>query len=147
MGRANTENDFWERTKWDGDCLIWTGGEKTKGYGNFCYKRKCWRTHRLAYTFIYGSIPKGKNICHECDNRMCVNPKHLWLGSHQDNVTDRCEKGRSASKLSQKQVKEIYRLGKGGLLSANKLAAKFKVSASAVLRIIRGEGWKHVTGG
>src|SRR3990167_544842 len=76
------------------NCWVWMGFKKPTGYGLFGVGWK--RTHRLAWEFTNGKIPAGIHVLHKCDNPSCVNPSHLYLGTHQDNMRDRNKKGRQA---------------------------------------------------
>lgn len=77
-----------------GDCLEWSGSLCGKGYGATSFRSKQVTTHRLAYLLFVGAIPPGMFVCHTCDNMKCIRPDHLWLGTHQDNMTDMALKGR-----------------------------------------------------
>ena len=83
----------------DNDCWEWTGALNGSGYGSFCYNGKTTNAHRVSWLIHNGSIPKGEGhhgtcVLHKCDNRKCVNPDHLFLGSNADNIKDRESKGR-----------------------------------------------------
>ena len=75
-------------------CWIWMGYVTKWGYGTISvdYKKKC--THRMAYQEMIGEIPKGMLVCHTCDVPSCINPNHLFVGTHQDNMDDMTKKGR-----------------------------------------------------
>jgi predicted XRE-type DNA-binding protein len=110
--------------------------------------------HRISYGLHVGPIPKGGGVCvcHKCDNPKCVNPDHLFLGSHADNIADRDVKGRQVTlkgsknvnaKLTEAAVKEIKLLLASGVMQ--KLIAKqFDVSQSNVSDIKRGRIWGHI---
>ena len=89
-GKRSAEERFDAFCDKTGDCWIWTGTFSSKGYAKFDSKE----AHRLAYERFVGPIPAGLLACHECDNPKCVNPAHLWLGTHADNMADMKAKGR-----------------------------------------------------
>jgi hypothetical protein len=76
-------------------CWEWTAGKTGKGYGAFSINGKNRPAHRVSYELFKEPIPDGLFICHRCDNPGCVNPGHLFLGTHQDNMDDRSAKGRT----------------------------------------------------
>ena len=76
------------------ECWNWDGKLHPTGYGFVNYKNKRQSAHRLFYTFFKGAIPPGMHILHSCDNRACVNPAHLSVGTIQDNLEDMRRKGR-----------------------------------------------------
>lgn len=75
-------------------CWLWTGTPGRGGYGKFSFNNKTIAAHRWSYEFFVGPIPRGLLVCHGCDNPACVNPKHLWLGTHKQNHEDSMKKGR-----------------------------------------------------
>lgn len=88
---------FWrrvDRSAGDDGCWVWRGGKDDKGYGRLIIRGKNLLAHRVAEAITNGAIPGDVIVCHRCDNPICVNPSHLWRGSHADNMTDKVKKGR-----------------------------------------------------
>lgn len=137
-----------------GACWEWTATKLPGGYGNFSSaitSHKEVRAHRFSYELAYGPIPKGLNVLHRCDNPACVNPDHLFLGTHKDNADDMVSKGRNAKgemlpqhKLTESDVLYIRRRYAQGGISQRKLAKEMNVSFSAVHLIIERINWKHL---
>lgn len=101
---TTTYERFWAKVrKSDNGCWEWTANGNNYGYGKLRVgsrtdgSRRSIRAHRLAYELACGPIPVGMNVCHRCDNRRCVRPDHLFLGTTQDNIRDRVAKGRSSN--------------------------------------------------
>ena len=80
-------------------CWIWTGNQRKKqGYGGFRYLGKMMLAHRVSYILYKGDFDIELSVCHSCDHPSCVNPDHLFLGTHSDNMKDMALKGRGKSK-------------------------------------------------
>jgi len=97
--KADPDRRFWQfATRMPSGCWEWQGGLSATGYGVLSLgSRAAMRAHRMAYEIAHGPIPTGLFVCHRCDNRRCVNPEHLWLGTNSDNTRDASEKGRIAN--------------------------------------------------
>ncbi len=91
---------FWSKVDRSGGpdaCWLWTTSTFGSGYGQFKLEPRNLRAHRVAWEITHGCVPDGLFVLHRCDNRRCVNPAHLWLGTHKDNMADMQRKGRAAT--------------------------------------------------
>ena len=134
-------------------CWGWKGcAPKNPGYGEFRSEMKLVRAHRASWIIYFGEIPKGMLVCHSCDNRLCSNPDHLFLGTCKDNNIDMLKKGRTSilgkkgssnpnSKLKESQVQEIRALLKTDM-SQKEIGAMFSVSQTAVSVINTERYWR-----
>lgn len=130
-------------------CWIWTAGRNTNGYGQFYDGHRRWIASRFAWGIYHGDIPKGLLVCHRCDNPLCVNPAHLFLGTAKDNADDCVKKGRSyglvgAAQNGAKLTDEKVILIRSSLERASVLAALFGVRRSTIYKIRSGETWAHL---
>jgi len=75
-------------------CWIWTGAQNSNGYGVIRVNGKLFAAHRASYLAFNGPLLSNLFVCHACDTPLCVNPKHLWLGTAADNAADCIAKGR-----------------------------------------------------
>lgn len=127
----------WVRKDLDKACWLWTGhvNSKHNGYGRFArgYKRRM--AHVAAYEIFKGPIPKGLSVCHRCDTPLCVNPEHLFLGTHQENMRDAKVKGRFSHKLTDEQINLI----RNDKRSSGELAKILPVSARHIRSIRQGK--------
>jgi hypothetical protein len=142
--KLSIQERFWNKvSKTENGCWIWTAGKNGHGYGYFrVSKNKDITAHRYSFELSNGPIMDGKIICHSCDVPACVNPDHLFLGTHKDNAIDRNKKGRGKcfKKLSDDNVKII----KSSTMSQNKLSKQFGVSRRTIASIQYGETWVDV---
>jgi hypothetical protein len=131
-------------------CWEFGGPRNSGGYGKLRFAGKHPAAHRLAYEAWVGSIPNGLVVRHRCDNRPCVNPQHLELGTVADNNRDRAERGRSSrgskspnAKLTEDEVTEMRALYTTGGWTYRTLGARYGVSDVMVGNIVRQESWRH----
>jgi hypothetical protein len=165
---------FWKCVNKSEDCWNWSGFILSGGYGQFkrspavrgSSDKPRVQAHRMMWTIINGEIPSGMLICHTCDNRRCVNPNHLFLGTGADNTADMVRKGRGATgdrnaarlypekwhrgedhhkaKLTEPDVLAIRSCFVPGSGMAPILAQRYGVNKSAIWKIIRHENWRHL---
>jgi hypothetical protein len=138
----------------DEGCWNWLSWTMTVGYGCFLIggrKGKKYGAHRLSYEMHNGPIPKGKLVLHSCDNRLCVRPDHLRVGTHKENTQDMISKGRGLigeksghAKLNDEKVRKIRRLHAAGYANATGLAAMYGVTQSNISMILSRKTWAHL---
>jgi len=137
--------------KCDSECWPWTASVKENIYGKFYIGQHTMRyAHRVSYELYIGPIPLGLNVLHKCDNTLCVNPRHLFLGTQKDNVQDMiikkrdrrgiCRGENGQAKLCAEDVQKII----NSSLSTKALASAFRVSSQCISDIKSGRTWEHV---
>lgn len=166
---ATISERFWKLVLIHQDnCWIWIGRFLPNGYGVFSlpHKKGGEKAHRLSYSLTKGSIPNGIFVCHHCDNKACVNPDHLFLGTQKENIEDSVKKGRmhlginhglhkhperaargeinGNAKLITGQVREIRNIWKKQRESYSMIATQFGVSKSLIHLICQNKIWTHV---
>ena len=148
-------------------CWVWHAAKHRFGYGMFAFpNRKTVSTaHRVSWLLFMGEIPDGMHVLHKCDVPACVNPDHLFLGSHQENMTDKAEKGRAPSgenhwsrrapdnvargersghaRLTEEDVASI-RAGCSSGVTQKEMSRKYSIDPSHVSDIVNRKRWAHV---
>lgn len=173
--RAMTlEQRFWSKVDKNGPtmphmstpCWVWIGGKTGNGYGGITIRGRMRGAHRVAWELTHGPIPNGMQVLHECDNPVCV--RHLFLGTHHDNIDDCLRKGRWAgagrgslhwsrrhperiargqkngqTKLTEDQARHIKRLLAAGMRQ-KKVAEAMSLPPHFVANIAQGKAWAHI---
>lgn len=150
-------------------CWPWSGHASAAGYGQIRWQRRMLKASRVSWMLAFGPIPDGLFVCHRCDNPPCVNPAHLFLGTHSENMADKIAKGRhargekhsSAIKASalyyantprgERHSRPHARLGVSQILeiraateSQSVLARRYSVSQPTINDIRRRRTWTHI---
>jgi hypothetical protein len=163
--RGDFAEKFWALVQRTDTCWTWKGQFRNTGYGNVNINGIHKSAHRVAYQLSCGSITEGLFVLHRCDNRACVRPDHLFLGTQQDNIDDACRKGRTARgdrnstrtkpdrhprgvrhgmhKLTDDDVRSIRERSANGE-NRTHLGEYFGVTARAIDFVVSRKHWKHV---
>lgn len=132
-------------------CWNWIGAKDSCGYGTYSHTSGN-KAHRYVWEKLHGAIPEGMCVLHKCDNPACVNPEHLFLGTHDENMKDMVAKGRSRGAkgeknagaiLSADQVRDIYCSNK----TNKELAVLFGVDRNTIMHIKNQKSWQDTTKG
>lgn len=142
--QSEFKSRFFSKFEKKESCWEWVGPYDIGGYGAFWFNRKVKKAHRVSWEIHNGEIQKGMLVCHHCDNPKCVNPSHLFLGTHYDNNLDKAKKRRCAGNgiknISLSTVREI----RNSDLTERELAKKHNISAAFVSNIKTRKHYKWV---
>jgi HNH endonuclease len=137
---------FWPHVKKTSHCWWWTGCKTGKGYGVISHDGNHIYAHRLVLYLTGRKFNSKHEVCHHCDHPSCVNPKHLFIGTHADNMRDAKEKGlmhlgekHGMARLNRTDVRAIRLLY--SRFTQPQIAKLFKVSRGCIADIVRGENW------
>ena len=151
----NKKEFFKKVKKRSSGCWEWIGMKNTvSGYGKFWLNQehsKADYVHRISYQMYNGKNAKGLYILHKCDNKLCLNPKHLWAGTQKENMVD-CKKKRRTTygeknkraKLTEKEVMEIKNLYNINQYNQTELGRLYGVTQSAIYLIVRNINWSYL---
>lgn len=150
-GKTLSERFFIYVKKTD-NCWLWIGYRDRNGYGKLNYQGGPQLASRISWLLHHGSIPEGLCVCHKCDNPQCVNPEHLFVGTHADNMQDMTEKGRAKKRglkgeeLHQsKLTEETVRMIRSNEESDAVIAKKLGISRVTVYDIRKRRSWAHLS--
>lgn len=139
---------FWDKVEKPSDCWLWQSSITAKGYGDFHLNGKTVLAHRFAWMLANGPIPGDLCVLHHCDTPLCVNPAHLFLGTHMDNMQDMRKKNRTgrplgenhwASKVTEEQIEEMRSMYESGQTQRS-IAEIYRLHPATVSRMVRGLG-------
>lgn len=140
---------FWARVNKTEGCWLWRGTIGNR-YGTLKFHKKRWMAHRLAWTLVNGNIPENMNVLHKCDVPLCVNPGHLFLGTHKDNMNDMAVKNRrkgkargechGRAKLTEQDILNIRNSSE----KHRDLAARYGVGKTTIGHIIHKRNWSYL---
>jgi hypothetical protein len=133
------------------ECWNWLGSLNRSGYPSMGITDNSGRSttksgHRVAYEHFVGPIPPGAYVCHRCDNRVCINPAHLFLGTQKDNIKDMVSKGKTMrrnARLSVEAVKSIRQEYAEGV-TQQELCVKYSLTAANCSMIVNRKNWKDI---
>lgn len=147
--KPDTKKEFLKRVSIGDDCWQWMGAGSQSGYGNLHTVDGNRYAHRISYEIFKGPITDGLYVLHSCDNRMCVNPKHLSLGTHADNQLDKLRRGRTPRneahwncKIPKERIPEVFAMRKSGM-SQTAIGKVFGVGQDQISRIVNRKRRKY----
>ena len=149
---------FWNKVnvKSDNECWNWTASKKKHGYGKLGVGKGQEVAHRVSWVIHYGKIPKGMCVCHHCDNPSCVNPKHLFLGVHADNMLDMKKKGRAKGHIGESnpkailsepeviEMRKIYDSHENKYGLTKRMSNAYEVPYGTLQKVVRRYTWNHI---
>lgn len=146
-------NFFWNRVENPGDwnkdkCWIWTGCVNTDGYGMIRFNNKLYRTHRFSYIICHGDIINNSlEVCHKCNNPSCVNPYHLYLDTHKNNMLYMIETCNKKSTILKEDdiVYILQGISSNMFKTTSEILDIFPITLATLNRMLNGKIWRSLT--
>lgn len=144
---------FWDKVRVTDGCWLWIAHTDRAGYGRIWQNNIMSHAHRVSWELCNGPIPNRLHVLHQCDNPPCVNPDHLALGTHADNMRESAERYRRYNQsgennvnttLTEDQVREMRRRYAAGGINRQRLANEYGVSHHTASGIVSGKSWRYV---
>ena len=139
----NHKRLFWQRVTFGDGCWEHRGSLGSHGYPQATGgpRGTSYPAHRVCWLLFVGEVPAGMFVCHRCNNRKCVRPDHLYVGTHKQNMDDMARAGHPNRALTEDQVRRIRSTAE----PAKSLASEMRVSPDTIRNVRRGAVYRHVT--
>jgi hypothetical protein len=126
-------------------CWLWRGATFGSGYGRVLWEGRTYRSNRLAYILAVGPIPASLLICHHCDNRLCVNPDHLYLGTFDGNMYDKASRGRNTQRKLTPDTVRAMRADRAAGATFQEISDRYSIGMTQTWRAVVGQSYRDVT--
>lgn len=147
-----TVNRFWRKVinpgNWDSEkCFIWNACVNNDGYGQFSLNNRSFPAHKFSYEFYFGPVSDGFEVCHICNNPPCVNPNHLYLATHKENMEYmvECNRVGSARQTTESILEMLNKINLGVYTSTVQIMEDYNMTKVTVHNILTGKAWRTIT--
>jgi len=149
MNNISAKEYFFSKVTEKNGCLLWHKADVKGGYGRSRFNGERMLAHRFSWKIHFSDPPKNMEVCHKCDTPLCVNPDHLFLGTHKENMLDASSKKRIKGPQGEKAYNaKINDLIATEILNSelpgNELAEKYSLTRDHISKIRKGKAWSHV---